>query len=403
MNITGNFFKVMTWGESHGLGLGAVIDGCPAGLVLDEYFIMQRLSLDIPDKKLGTGRHEPNPIMILSGITGGNVTLGTPISLFIPNLDYNSSPYSDMETPIRPGHGDFTYQAKYGIAELRGGGRASGRECIARLAAGAIAEMLIKSVFQEISISAQVTSLAGIKIENENDYKNAQEEAEFIASKGNSSGGEILLRIKNLPAGIGNPVFQKLEAQLASAILSIGAVKSFEIGSGKKAALMTGRNHNDSFAVKSVNKKDKFGTVTNHAGGILAGISNGEDIYIRLAVKPTPTIKMNQETVTRNGNKEIVCYNGRYDKNITPRIVPISEAMAALVIADGLISAGFIHPDNLSLSKYHRPEEINEFTSNLQKTIKNNYSTPNLIPGNSLTKNFAQSKIQRSEMESGNE
>ena len=180
MNIIGNQFKVMTWGESHGLGLGGVIDGCPAGLLIDEYFIMDRLKMDVPDSKLGTGRKEPNPIIILSGINSSNITLGTPLSFFIPNLDYNSKCYEDMETPIRPGHGDFTYQTKFGIADIRGGGRASGRECIARVAAGAIAEQLIHVVFPEIEIKAHVTAMAGVKINTPHDYIIAQDKAKKL-------------------------------------------------------------------------------------------------------------------------------------------------------------------------------------------------------------------------------
>jgi chorismate synthase len=356
MNSIGHNFRVLTWGESHGLAMGMVIDGCPAGLKLDEHKIFERLQDDVPDTLLGTTRHEPNPFIIISGVLA-DITLGTPIALIIPNVDVNSTPYKKMAETLRPGHGDFTYRMRFGLADLRGGGRASGRECIARLAAGEIAAQLIRQIFPEVFIQARVSEMAGVKIKDAADYLRAQKSVLKIAQDGDSSGGEVILVVQNLPAGLGSPVFGKLDARLAQALMGIGAVKSVEMGIGKEAKNKTGHECNDSFSKKiDSDGFPKFGTESNNAGGVLAGISNGEDLLLTMAVKPTPTIQKVQKTLDPAGREIEVSYQGRYDKNITPRIVPIAEAMASLVIADELIGSGFIHPTNLALSGNYHPE-----------------------------------------------
>lgn len=342
-NSIGRLFVVTTWGESHGKCLGAVIDGCPANLHLTPEDIERELARDIPDIELGTKRHEPNKFEILSGWQK-NRTLGTPICLIIHNTDYKSIDYKQFQNLIRPGHADYTYVEKYGHSNLiKGGGRASGRECIARLAAGAVAKKVL-SCF-DISIESKVVEMAGIPISSKEDYQKAKEKALLEAKDGESTGGIVELRVKNLPTGAGSPIFGKLDAVLASGLMSIGGVKGIEVGAGFSAAKMKGSVCNDEFYLD----QGKIRCRTNNAGGLLSGISTGEDLVIALAVKPTPAIPRQQKTVNiKEMTETIIECIGRFDINFTPRVAPIAEAMAAIILVDELICSGYIHPSKIS-------------------------------------------------------
>ena len=341
-NSIGRLFVVTTWGESHGQALGAVIDGCPASLSLTPEDIERELKRDIPDIELGTKRHEPNKFEILSGWLQ-NRTLGTPISIIIYNTEYRSSDYKQFQDLIRPGHADYTYIEKYGHNNLTGGGRASGRECIARLAAGAVAKKVL-SLF-DISIESRVIEMANIPSSNKEDYQKAKESALEEAKDGESTGGIVKLWVKNLPTGAGSPVFSKLDAGLASGLMSIGGVKGIEVGAGFSSAKMKGSECNDEFYLD----EGKIRCRTNNAGGLLSGISTGEDLVVRVAVKPTPAIPRQQKTVNIKEMKEttIECI-GRFDINFTPRVAPIAEAMVAIILTDELICSGYIHPSKMS-------------------------------------------------------
>ncbi len=312
-NSFGTLFKITTWGESHGSAIGVVIDGCPAGLILDTNDIQKELDRRKPGQnKLTTARKEADKAEILSGVFK-NKTTGTPISLLIRNADTRSKDYEKLKDLYRPGHADFTYEAKYGFRDHRGGGRASGRETAARVAAGAIAKKIIHSVkFKTRLISPDLKTIEKVKKE------------------GDSVGGLIECIIKNIPAGLGSPVFGKLDACLAQAMLSIPGVKGFEIGSGFKSADMKGSEHNDELLAK----KGKVVTKTNHAGGVLGGISNGMDIVFRVAFKPASSIAQKQQTVDRKGRKKMLEIKGRHDPCIALRALPVVESMAALVLAD---------------------------------------------------------------------
>lgn len=338
-NSIGRFFRVTTWGESHGPALGVVIDGCPAGLAIEEDDIRAQLDRDVPDRELGTPRGEINRFQILSGVFEGK-TLGTPISIIVWNNDARPKTYSGGRDTLRPGHADFTWLARFGHTDWRGGSRASGRECIARLAAGAVARKLAASV--GVRLSGRVVELAGLPVVDEPSLAEARKRALEIAATGDSTGGVIEVIIEGLPPGVGSPVFGKLQAELAGAFLSIGGVKGLETGLGFEAARMTGSQHNDPFAL------DQDGRVTsmgNRCGGLLGGISTGEPIVFRLAVKPTPTIQVPQETVNVVEGKPVrMEYAGRFDANYAPRVVPIAEAMAAFVMVDHLMASGLLHP-----------------------------------------------------------
>ena len=312
-NTFGNLLKITTWGESHGPAIGAVIDGCPAGLKLTKKEIQKELDRRKPGQsKLTTRRLEADKVEILSGVFEGKTT-GTPISLMVRNTDKRSKDYSKIKNLYRPGHADYTYDAKYGLRDYRGGGRASARETVGRVATLAIAKKLIP----KIKITAKLISPT-IK------------EIEKAKKQGDSIGGIIECIIKNTPAGLGSPVFNKLDARLAQAMLSIPGTKGFEVGSGFKSAQMMGSENNDEF----ISKKGKIMTKTNNAGGILGGISNGMDIVFRVAFKPTSSIAKKQQTVDNKGKSKTIAIKGRHDPCIALRAVPIVEAMTALVLAD---------------------------------------------------------------------
>jgi len=322
MNTFGRNFRCTTFGESHGKALGVVIDGCPAGIPLAEPDIQPLLDRRRPGQSdLTTQRKEEDKIEILSGTFDGKTT-GTPIALIVRNNDVNAGDYLHIKDMYRPGHADFTYQVKYGIRDYRGGGRSSGRETISRVAAGAVAMKLLD--YAGVSVSGRVIEIHGKSLPDEM-------EAEIRAARdqGNSVGGIVEVVAKGAPPGIGDPVFGKLDAAIAHAMMGIGSVKGVEIGEGFHAAALHGNENNDEMAPE--------GFLTNHAGGILGGISIGTDIIVRIAVKPTPSISIEQKTVTVEGQSAMISVKGRHDPCIAPRIVPVAEAMLALVLADGLL------------------------------------------------------------------
>jgi len=323
----GTCFTVTTWGESHGPALGVVIDGCPAGLALSEEILQPYLDRRRPGGSAYTSkRRESDKVEILSGVYEGKTT-GTPISLMIRNEDAHSQDYAKLANVYRPGHADYTYDRKYGFRDPRGGGRSSGRETAARVAAGAVAQEILKEL--GISIKAFVTEVGGLM--NEEDILFLMDQ---IMEKGESVGGVIECRIEGVPAGIGEPVFAKLDAELAKAMMSIGAVKGVEIGDGFSVVGVCGSVNNDTF----VNRDGQIGKETNHAGGILGGISDGDEIVLRVAMKPTPSVAVKQKTVDRDGNPVEIEITGRHDPFIGARAVPVVEAMAAIVLVDQLFA-----------------------------------------------------------------
>lgn len=343
----GTIFRITTWGESHGAGIGVVVDGCPAGLPLSEKDIQIFLNRRKPGQsRFSTPRKEDDAVEILSGVFDG-VTTGTPISLLVRNTSQRSQDYSEIASYYRPGHADYTFDEKYGFRDYRGGGRSSGRETIARVAAGAIASKLLHEL--GILLTAYTCAVGPVSISSfreEEIWKNqlympdaqaAEKASQYLnqcMKEHNSSGGMIECRIKGLPAGLGDPVFEKLDANLAKAIFSIGAVKGFEIGSGMKAAEATGRDNNDEFWPGTDGQVQK---ATNHAGGLLGGISDGSELIFRAAIKPTPSISSPQNTVNRSGEPVTVSIKGRHDPIIVPRAVVVVESMAALVLADAVL------------------------------------------------------------------
>jgi len=330
-NTTGNNFRVTTFGESHGPAIGAVIDGVPAGLELSEADLQTELDRRRPGQSvLTTRRAESDHAEILSGVFEGKTT-GAPVAVLIRNCDQHSKDYSNLANLFRPGHADYAWQAKFGVRDYRGGGRSSGRETAARVAAGAIAKKILRQM--NIEIHAYAVSVAGIAAETrdfsvieKNPVRCADPvaavkmEAAILAAAadGDSVGGIVECEISGVPAGWGEPVFDKLDAELAKAMLGIGAVKGIEFGSGFAAASMRGSENNP----------------PGHSGGISGGISNGENIVFRVAVKPTPSISKPQQTVDMDGNPVTCEINGRHDPCVIPRIVPVVEAMAALILAD---------------------------------------------------------------------
>ena len=349
-SVIGNIFTVSTWGESHGKALGVVVDGCPAGLTLEEADIQKMLDRRKPGQsKYTTNRKEGDEVQILSGVFEGKTT-GTPISMIVWNKDQRSKDYGSIAYSYRPGHADYTFDQKYGFRDYRGGGRSSGRETIGRVAAGAIAMKILKEL--GIEIYAYAKSIGPVEIDNakfdrEQILKNkvympdadAAVRAElFLQEKieeQDSAGGVIECVIKNMPVGVGNTVFDKLDANLAKAIMSIGAVKGFEIGDGFAAAESTGSVNNDEFGL---NEAGDIIKKTNHAGGILGGMSDGADIVFRAAVKPTPSIGKMQKTVTKDKEDLDIVIHGRHDPIIVPRAVVVVESMAAITIVDLLFS-----------------------------------------------------------------
>ena len=341
-NSFGNIFKISSFGESHGKALGGVIDGCPAGVEIDLDFINSELNRRRPGQsEIVTQRKEDDSVEFLSGIFEGKTT-GTPIGFIIVNQDQKSKDYSHIKDSYRPSHADFVYDNKYGFRDYRGGGRSSARETVVRVVAGSIAKLLLK----DVKYNAFVSSVGKIKynydISNVNfenieksivrcpDLDKSQEMEDLIKQtrkNGDTVGGIISCIIRNVPIGLGEPVFNKLHAELGKAMLSINAVKGFEFGSGFSGSAMNGSEHNDSF-------NSDGSTKTNFSGGIQGGISNGMDIYFNVAFKPVSTIMRDQDSIDSNGNEVKVSGKGRHDPCVVPRAVPIVEAMSALVLAD---------------------------------------------------------------------
>lgn len=337
-NTFGRSFRCVTWGESHGPAMGVVVDGCPAGVTVDNAILAAFTARDVPDDVLGTRRREENHIEVLSGVFEGK-TLGTPVSLMIPNTAVQSHFYEPLQRRPRPGHGDLTYFQRYGHVDWRGGSRASGRECISRLAAAGLAMAMLRT--GGVSVSSTIVQLAGITISSSADMERARERAIELTAAGDSSGGMVQVTVSGLPAGLGSPVFGKLEADLAAAILSIGGVKSFAIGVGCESALAKGSTFNDAI----VAQEGVLGTESNRAGGVLAGITTGAPVYFQFSVKPTPSINELQRTVDlETGEPVDFRANGHFDANFTPRAAVVAEAMAILVVTDHLLQSGWIHP-----------------------------------------------------------
>jgi chorismate synthase len=325
MNTFGRNFRCTTFGESHGPAIGVVIDGCPSGIPLTEGGIQPFLDRRKPGRDPHSSqRMEADRVEILSG-TFEEKTTGTPVALLIRNSDSRSRDYSEFRDIFRPGHADFTYQKKYGFRDWRGGGRSSGRETAARVAAGAVAVRCLERF--GITITGRILEVHGKSgpDEIEQEISRAKEEKDSV-------GGIVGIYARGCPAGLGDPVFGKLDALIASAMMGIGAVKGVEIGDGFQASLMKGSEHND--------QMDATGFLTNHAGGILGGISNGNEIVVRIAVKPTPSIETEQKSVDGTGKERTISVKGRHDVCIVPRIVPVAEAMLALVLIDALLEQG---------------------------------------------------------------
>jgi chorismate synthase len=349
-NSFGHIFRIHTYGESHGKALGVVIEGCPAGLVIDEGFIQSELDRRKPGQsRITTQRKEADEFEIVSGVFEGKST-GTPISIIIRNEDQKSKDYSHIADKFRPSHADYTYQAKYGIRDYRGGGRSSARETVARVAAGAVAKLLLQHY--GIAVASYVSQVGNLKLETpyyELNLKSAEDNIVRCPDQGmaekmidlidqtrlsrDTIGGIITGVIQGVPPGLGEPVFDKLHAEIGKAMLSINAVKGFEYGSGFEGIKLKGSEHNDAFYMQG----DEVKTRTNHSGGIQGGISNGEDIYFNVAFKPVATIMQDQESVNEDGEAVTVSGKGRHDPCVVPRAVPIVEAMSALVIADYLL------------------------------------------------------------------
>lgn len=348
-SIYGRLFQISTWGESHGKGIGVVIDGCPAGLSLSEEDIQVYLDRRKPGQsQFTTGRKESDMAQIWSGVFEGRTT-GTPISILVQNQDQRSRDYGNIMNTYRPGHADYTFDEKYGFRDYRGGGRSSGRETTARVAAGAVAAKILKEL--GIEVHAYTKAIGPVSVP-ENEYhpeeifqnpiympsnayaQKASAYLEECIKNQDSSGGIIECVVTGMPIGIGDTVFEKLDANLAKAMLSIGAVKGFEIGDGFKAADTKGSINNDSFHTKD----GRITKDTNHAGGVLGGMSDGSKIIFRAAVKPTPSISQPQSTVTKDGENTEMIIKGRHDPVIVPRAVVVVESMAAITILDLLFT-----------------------------------------------------------------
>ena len=345
----GTHFTITTWGESHGKALGAVVDGCPAGLSLQESDIQAYLDRRKPGSSpFSTPRKEADQVQILSGVFEGKTT-GTPISLLIPNTSQRSSDYSEIASYYRPGHADYTFDAKYGFRDYRGGGRSSGRETAARVAGGAIAAKILKEL--GIGVRAYTKSIGPVSIDPARfdpdailqtttampDREADERAREWLSScmeEKDSSGGVVECVISGMPAGVGEPVFEKLDARLGSALFSIGAVKAVEIGDGTAVSSARGSENNDPFRMRD----GRVVKSANHAGGVLGGISDGSDVVMRVHIKPTPSIFRPQDTVGADGQERTVCIRGRHDPVIVPRAVVVVECMAALTAADLLFS-----------------------------------------------------------------
>ncbi len=340
----GKAFTVTTFGESHGKGVGVVIQGCPPGLVLDETIVQKALDRRRPGRggAASTTRKEPDQAVIFSGTFKGKTT-GTPIMILIENKDARSSSYEDIAGVFRPGHGDFTYQARYGIRDYRGGGRASARETAARVAAGAVAQLILDR--QGIRIQSYTLELGNIRAVRIHDLsckefndvqcpdpeaaRLMEEKIQAVRREGDSLGGIVEIVVSNVPPGLGDPVFDKLDADIAKALMGIGAVKAVEIGAGIQAPKLTGSENNDPIGPD--------GFCTNHSGGILAGISNGSDIVAKVHVKPIPSIRKQQQTIDEDGSPVTISIEGRHDIAAIPRINMVCESMMAVTLADHLL------------------------------------------------------------------
>lgn len=348
-NSFGQLFRITTWGESHGGGVGVVIDGCPPRIELSADDIQRDLDRRRPGQSsIVTPRDEADRCEIMSGVFEGR-TLGTPISILVRNKDAQPEAYAEIAERYRPSHADFTYEAKYGIRNWQGGGRASARETIGRVAAGAVARQVLRRCFPQFALIAYVTQIFDVIAEVEQSSVTGEDVErspvrcpdpaaagrmvaliERMRSDGDSVGGVIQCIVRGVAAGVGDPVFDKLEANLAKAMLSLPATKGFEIGSGFGATTMRGSEHNDVFEIRD----ERVRTKTNRSGGVQGGISNGEDIVFRVAFKPTATIAREQQTVTASGEQTTLSARGRHDSCVLPRAVPMVEAMAALVLCD---------------------------------------------------------------------
>ena len=345
----GTLFRISTWGESHGGGVGVVIDGCPPRLPLSEADIQPDLDRRRPGQSdIVTPRKEEDTCKILSGVFRG-VTLGTPISIFVPNTDARPEAYSEMETHFRPSHADFTYQSKYGVRNWEGGGRSSARETIGRVAAAAVAKKILTTLYPGLEILAWVSRIHDIEANvNADTVTSAAIESNAVRcpdsdaaekmitrikqvrSEGNSVGGLIDATVRGMPVGLGEPVFDRLEADLGKGMLSLPATKGFEMGSGFAGTLLTGAEHNDAYEIRD----GAVHTTSNRSGGVQGGISNGEPLLFRVAFKPTATISRPQSTVTVEGKESTLAARGRHDPCVLPRAVPMVEAMTALVLCD---------------------------------------------------------------------
>ncbi len=338
-NSFGKLFRITTFGESHGHGVGVIVDGCPPRIKLSSEDFMRDMARRRPGRRLhDSPRKEGDQVEILSGVFEG-LTTGTPLTLFIRNRDADSRPYEILRRLYRPGHADYSYHKKYGHFDFTGGGRASARETAARVAAGVVADKIIQPL--GIKVIAYTVELGGVKAENIDPdliekspfycpdpvaSKKMEESASNAAKEGDSIGGIVEIRVIGCPAGLGEPVFDKLEAELAKAVMSVGAVKGMEIGAGFEAAGLRGSENNDSITPN--------GFRSNHAGGILGGISNGDEIVLRAAVKPIPSISREQDTIDREGAPAKLKLRGRHDVAAIPRIIPVLEAMVKIVLTD---------------------------------------------------------------------
>ena len=348
-NTFGNLFKLTSFGESHGSMIGGIIEGCPAGLEINKDLIQKDLDRRKPGQsKVTSPRKEDDKVQLLSGIFEGKST-GTPIGFLIPNINSKSQDYSNIKDVFRPSHADYTYEEKYGLRDYRGGGRSSARETACRVVAGSIAKQLLNNY--GIKISAYVSSIGNIFADEKNMDINKDYDSNIVRcpdndasekminlitelkSKGNTVGGQIKCIINGVKPGLGEPVFDKLHADLGKAMLSINAVKGFEYGSGFSGSKMTGSVHNDEFIVENGNVSTK----TNNSGGIQGGISNGEEIYFKVAFKPVATIMSKQNSIDKEKNNVELSVKGRHDPCVVPRAVPIVESMAAIVLADHLL------------------------------------------------------------------
>ncbi|WP_170571220.1 chorismate synthase [Ruegeria atlantica] len=350
MNSFGHLFRVTTWGESHGPALGATVDGCPPGVAIDESMIQHWLDKRKPGQnKFTTQRREPDQVKILSGVFEGQTT-GTPVQLMIENTDQRSKDYGDIMDKFRPGHADITYWQKYGIRDYRGGGRSSARETASRVAAGGLAREAIKQIAPNVQITGYMTQIGPHKIDRDNfdwsqieqnpfwtpDAQAAEDWATYLddlRKSGNSVGAVVEVVARGVPSGIGAPVYAKLDTDLAAAMMSINAVKGVEIGEGMAAAELTGEANADEIFMGQNGPQYS----SNHAGGILGGISTGQDLVVRFAVKPTSSILTTRKTITKSGEETEIITKGRHDPCVGIRAVPVGEAMMACVVLDHLL------------------------------------------------------------------